>query len=75
MYACPVRHCTSRPNSSRSFLRCRKCGVGFSDGGRRFAAAYRPTLGLFFHSSRQSFSIDDLDRLSACLFKLCWRYN
>ena len=39
VYVWPVRHCSTRPNTSRLFLSFSKCLVGFRDGFSRFAMA------------------------------------
>ena len=60
-----MRHCIRRPKSPRSCWRWRKWGVGFSEGGKRLAIAYLPSLGRFLHSICHIFSIVDLERLRA----------
>ena len=65
VYVWPVRHCSTRPNTSRLFLSFSKCLVGFRDGFSRFAMANLPTFGECFHSICQSLRTDDLARLLA----------
>ena len=48
LYACPVRHWTRRPNTSRWFWSSVKCLVGFRDGGIRFAIAKVSRFVLLF---------------------------
>lgn len=65
VYAWPVRHCITRPKTSRLFLRFMKCGVGLREGLILLAIAYLPTLGEFFHSVCHSLREDNLARLLA----------
>jgi hypothetical protein len=63
VYACLVRHWTTRPNTSRLFLRSLKCPVGLREGIRRLAIANLSNLGEFFHSICHSFKMEFLARL------------
>jgi hypothetical protein len=61
----PVRHCSVLPKSSRLAFRVRKWWVGFSEGGRRLAIAYRPVREVFRHSWFHSFVADIFTRRRA----------
>ena len=62
VYACPVLHCTSRPNVSRFSFRFARCLVGFREGCILFAIANLPDFGVFFQSFTHIFSVVDLIR-------------
>lgn len=65
VYACPVRHWISRPNTSRWSLSSMKCLVGLREGGILLEIANLPFRGAFCQSRTQAVCVDALARRSA----------
>ena len=65
VYACPVRHWTSRPKTSRWSFSVMKCFVGFRDGGILFDIANLPLRGAFCQSRTHAAWVEALARRRA----------
>ena len=65
VYACPVRHWTRRPNTSRWFFSSVKCLVGLRDGGILLEIAKRPFFGALCQSRAHAVWVVDLARRRA----------
>jgi hypothetical protein len=61
VYAWPVLHWRTLPNTSRLPFRSRKCLVGLREGGILFETANLPVLGVVDHSFHQIFVVELLD--------------